>query len=689
MNDNSRLIDSFLQNEMSAAEKLAFENQLLTDRTLLEEFNIQKLIIKASETAGLKNEFAKQIRKKVIARRFIRWGIIVAIVAAGFVFYAIKSNLIFQHKGSEEMLKGFQPVERFDISNAADTIIETKDGVVFAIPAHAFGEGKNIQLEIKTALNAYEIMQNGLSTMSDTDMLQTAGMFCINGFTDGKPASLVKKINVNVPTSKINPAMQLFDGVEDSSGRINWVNPRPVEKELHTYDVNTLDFYPPKYIPTLKALKRDYQNKKYTDSLYYSFSGYPHSATPSSTSESPGKIDYFVSDSLKPTDRWGVDTAYYPTREIYQIDPANIKAIWNKQFSNTIIATKEFEERLRYMHSLCQPDYLEVYLRSLNKPLYKTDQLIADNSSGEIKNKFLEFASRKDGIVMVTDALQTKLSNYFQQKTKAYREAVEKTWVKYQAELERLNNIAEGKNREEALRKFTREETAFQEELCINLTEAYKQIGVNRNCTDTLIVPPPDKYYNVTISTQGWKNLDVYVFDATKNRQSMEYTDPNTGKIAKLSYKEVYISVKDEEKFDRLLVYLIPDNLTSFQLIQKKGNSFKESLNYLFRYDAVALAYKGNQPFFYRLVGLQPGEYTFSLLPVSVEVIKAELKKYSLNKAEALKTEFEYRLFEQKESMRQIQLLKDIRFREQIAFSIFNCYEGEYWPAKDSNSTKK
>ena len=65
----------------------------------------------------------------------------------------------------------------------------------------------------------------------------------------------------------------------------------------------------------------------------------------------------------------------------------------------------------------------------------------------------------------------------------------------------------------------------------------------------------------------------------------MEYTDPNTGKIAKLSYKEVYISVKDEEKFDRLLVYLIPDNLTSFQLIQKKGNSFKESLNYLFRYE--------------------------------------------------------------------------------------------------------
>lgn len=688
MNDNSRLIDSFLQNEMSVAEKLAFENQLLTDRTLLEEFNIQKLIIKASETAGLKNEFAKQIRKKVIARQFIRWGIIVAIVAAGFIFYAIKSNLIFQHKGSEEMLKGFQPVERFDISNAADTIIETKDGVVFAIPAHAFAGSNNIQLEIKTALNAYEIMQNGLSTMSDNDMLQTAGMFCINGFADGKPASLVKKINVSVPAKKINPAMQLFDGVEDSSGSINWVNPKPVEKELRTYDISTLDFYPPKYIPTLKALKKNYLDKKYTDSLYYSFSGYPHSAIPANTSESPTKNDYFVSDSLKPYDRWAVDSTYYPTGGIYQIDPAKIKAIWNQQFNNTIIATKEFEERLRYMHSLCQPDYLEVYLRSLNKPLYKTDQQIADNSSGEIKNKFLEFANRKDGGIMMADGLQEKLSNYFQQKSKAYREAVEKTWTKYQVELERLNNIADEKDREESLRKFTREETVFKEELCINLTEAYNQIGIKRNCNDTVIVPPADKYYNIIISTPGWKNLDVYVFDATKNRQSMEYTDPNTGKTAKLNYKDVYISIKDEEKFDRVLVYLVPDSLSSFQLMQKKGSSFKESLNSLFRYDAVALAYKGNQPFFYRLSGLHPGEYTFSLLPVSEAVIKAELKKYSLNKAEELKTEFEYRLFEQKENMRQIQLLKDTRFREQAAFSIFNCYDGEYWPAKDSASKK-
>ena len=237
--------------------------------------------------------------------------------------------------------------------------------------------------------------------------------------------------------------------------------------------------------------------------------------------------------------------------------------------------------------------------------------------------------------------------------------------------------------------KFSREDKIFNEELCINLTEAYKQIGVNKHCNDTIIVPPADKYYNVTITTTGWKNLDVYVFDGTKNRQSMTYTDPNTGKVAKLTYAESSIIIANEEKFDRVLVYMVPDSLSSFQLISKKGNSFKEKLNSLFRYDAVVLAYKGNQAFFYRHTGLQAKEYTFTLLPVSETAIMAELKKYDLNKAEELKTEFKYRMFEQKENMRQIQLEKDITFREQVARSIFNCYYGEDSPKMDSISVKK
>ena len=687
MDNNSILIDRYLQNEMSADEKTAFEEKLASDKNLQEEFNIQKQIIKATQNAGLKNEFAKAIKKRIITKQLIHWGIIAAIGLGAFIFYAVKTDL-FSHiaKGEKGAIaKGFPAPEKFDIDNANDTIIETKDGVVFAIPANAFNT-KNVQLEIRTALTPEDIIKSGLSTMSNGDLLQTAGMFSIKGFAGDKELSLIKEIAVSVPAKEINPAMQLFDGVPDSSGKINWVNPKPLEKNLRTYDISTLDFYPPKYIPTLKALGKNYQNKKYTDSLYYSFSGWPHTINSVAYEAiiSEGNVDTAdfseTSDTLKPSNiDYASDSLKFPNEfakhnEVYQIDPAIIRTIWDKKFNNTIIATKEFEERLKFMHSLCTPEFLEIYLKNLDKPLYITDQLIADKNTGEIRKKFLQFAARKDGGVIITNGLQQKLSNYFQQKSKAYREAVEKTWAKYNAALQRLDTIADTKNREAAIRNFAREENNFKEELCINLTDAYKQIGVKRNCTDT-IVPPVDKYYNVTIPTTGWKNLDAYVMEATVNRQSMEYKDPATGEIAKLIYSETNIKIENEVQFDRVLVYLVPDSLSSFQLVQKKENSYKENLNSLFKYDAVVLAYKGEQAYFYRQSNVAPKEYTFSLSPLTEAELKAALKIYSLNKTKELNTEFEYQLFEQQEVLRQLQLRKDQQFREKVAESIFSCHE--------------
>lgn len=682
MDNNSQLIDSYLQNEMSVGERAAFEQQLATDKDLQQELAIQQQIIKAAETAGLKSEFAKAIKKRLFNKHLLQAGIVIAILATAFTFYAIKSNLFTRHHTTENI----KAAEQFVINNAADTIIETKDGVVFAIPAHAFNaSSNNIQLEIRTALSAYDIMQNGLSTMSNDAMLQTAGMFYINGYENGQLVSLAKDINVSVPAREINPGMQLFDAVEDTDGHINWVNPKPVEKRLRTYDITSLDFYPPDYIPTVKALQKDYQNKKYTDSLYYSFSGYPHNIISEMPDKNPvavkkDSVVKIVEEVKKDTGRYVSDT----TRKIlddyieeryaghYEIDPSRIKAIWNKKFNNTILATKEFEERLRYLHTLCDKRYFDAYIQGLNKPLYGIDQLCADNSSGDIKKKFLEFTTRKDGAVIIADGMQEKLSNYFQRKYTAYRKASEQTWAKYEATLSRLNNIADDKRREEEMKNFARGNKNFEEELCINLTDAYKQIGISRACNNTVIQPAAN-YYNVNVSTTGWKNLDVYVMDATTNRQSISYRDPETGKTAALTYSEINMSIENQSQYDKVLVYLIPDSLSSFQLVPQRKNSFIESLNSLFHYDAVVLAYKGTQAFFYRQPAVQPKEYVFTLSPLSDEVLRTALKNYSHNKKKELRSEFEYQLFAQSETLRQIQLQKNLEFRVQVAVSIFSC----------------
>ena len=696
MNNNSIQIDRYLQNEMDTAEKAAFETRLQNDAELREELTLQQQIINAAMNAGLKQTFGKAIKQKILTRRLIN-GTIILIIAA-ISFYIVKT-IVFNDKTAT--VRG-QLIEKFEISNATDTIIETKDGIVFAIPAHAFrSDAATIQLEIKTALNAHDIIQNGLSTMSNDAMLQTAGMFYINGTADGKTVELVKQVSVSVPATTINPGMQLFDGIAGADGHINWVNPKPVDRSLRTYDITTLDFYPPKYIPALKALQKDYTNKIYTDSLYYSFSGYPR-PTATEPVENEMSAD---GDILNRGDSTGVDQGNGDRNDFldnfsdttkklkrepvldfvtdslrqssYQINPAIIHSIWDKRFNNTILATKEFEERLQYMHSLCTDKYLRIYLKNLDKPLYVADELcvkmISQSMFKYTDSKFFEFAARKDGGVMIANGMQQKLSIYFQQKYKAYKDAAERTWAKYQSTLDSLNNIADIKIKLQSIEDFTRNNKNFQEELCSNLHDAYRQLSKTYDCDGNPPLPPAKNYYNVNISSTGWKNLDVYVFDATQSRQSMKYTDSVTGKTATITYKEVNITIEKAEAYDRILVYLLPDSLSSFQRVKQNGSIFKEQLNALFKYDAVVLAYKGTQAYLLQQHDLQPQQYHFTLEPATGETLRSVLNNYSVDKDLAPKKDLDFQLFEQQEAARQMQLLKDMEFRKKIAASIFNC----------------
>ena len=781
MKNNTEQIGRYLQNEMNAEEKAAFKDQLSYDKDLQEELAIQQQILSAINTAGLKSKFGKAIRTKFINRLLIRWGI-VAIVVGSLAFYALRTN-IFSHSYDRE-LNTIPGAESFVIDNSKDTIIETEEGVVFGIPANAFGgDNKKISLEIKTAISPEKIMQQGLSTTSNGQLLQTAGMFYINGYVNERPVSLVKKIDVSVPAKNINPKMQLFNGVQDSSGRINWVNPKPIEKGLRTYDITTLDFYPTRYIPTLKALGKDYTNKKYTDSLYYSFSankynfsekdlatyggrifynkcaschimgkdatgpnlqgvlsrwdskehlkqwilnwdkavraGYPRAVevqnfSPATMQIFEGNLNNSELDTLiKWIDEWqpsintadeskpaqveerldaATDTTNKPfeikkdsttSYHHYEIDPSRIRAIWDPQFNNTILATKEFEERLHFLHELCTAEYFQGYLEMMDRPMYEIDQACADHSTGDIRKKFLEFASRKDGGVMIKEGMQEKLSEYFQKKYKAYKEAAEKTWAKREEELARLAAIADTKRREQATRDYIREDKNFTQEFCINLTDAYRQIGIKRTCNDTLPPPPPPKYYNVTIDTIGWKNLDAYVLEATANRESMSYTDPTTGKTATLTYKELSITIEDRAQYDNVLVYLLPDSLNSFQRIEEDGNVFKEKLNMLFKYDVVAIAYKGDKIFFYKQTAIQPGQYTYKLSSITKTELKKILNFYSKEKSSDMLNEYEYRVFEQNEARKEVELRKEQDFLWKVFVSIFHCAGEGMWDLRD------
>jgi len=87
MNNNSIQINSYLQNEMSAGERVAFEERLVTDRALREELDIQRQVIQAAVNAGLKISFAKAIRLKKIIQRCIAGSIATAIIITAVLLY--------------------------------------------------------------------------------------------------------------------------------------------------------------------------------------------------------------------------------------------------------------------------------------------------------------------------------------------------------------------------------------------------------------------------------------------------------------------------------------------------------------------------------------------------------------------------------------------------------------------------
>lgn len=93
MNNNSIAINNYLQNQMSPNERAAFEEQLAADKELQYELQVQRQIIKAAEYAGLKLEFARAIRQKIIIRNTITWGIIIIISIAIILLYNFRDRI--------------------------------------------------------------------------------------------------------------------------------------------------------------------------------------------------------------------------------------------------------------------------------------------------------------------------------------------------------------------------------------------------------------------------------------------------------------------------------------------------------------------------------------------------------------------------------------------------------------------
>jgi hypothetical protein len=791
-------IEKYLLGEMSSAEKKSFEEEINKDASLKQKVEAQRKIIEAVKQNALKASVKTGLKKAKLKSKLFKGGagltILTLAVISVLMLSKNKSNANLLHELNEKGTKDWAMADKnvspqvFQIDNTKDTVIETKGGMILAIPAGSFKTAKNenvnkpVELEVKEALDPATILSSGLSTMSGDRPLETGGMFYISARLDGDPLKIdpAKPINANVPTAEKKPGMLLFEGLRRTDGTIDWIAPKEIEKDLLTVDITSLNFYPPKYEDSLEGMGYDRHDKKFTDSLYFSFAALfdksDHSVTDTTVEYQLLPESLFMSEAKpnpdralgkkvfkancaachnfrsvvtgpaliavfhrvpQPADDWlykyiknnnkviASGDAYarklnadnddvdgmgefeflsdfelrslidfmktggdepidegqpFNYSNIQGINPAKIQSIWNEKFNNTILATKEFEERLKVIHKTYNENVLLLYVNNLDKPLWKIDSMAAQIASFPESEKFKEFMARREGGVKMKNSVTEKLSRYFEEKQKAYTEAAKKTLEKFYSE----NSKAEKKfseldeaHQEEALKT---ESDNFERELDINLKEAYRQLG-----KPWPTPRPAPAYYSVRVVDMGWKNVDVYteVFASTKERKTLDFTDQQSGKKAVIKYETVSVNVANDAGFDKIFAYVLADGLASYQLMYNspefsadaKGNdiSFELKLNELLKYDLVIVGFKGGEKYIYTENSIGRNTIKRINLTQSPESqINNTLSKMGRGSpTQKLEQEIEFRIKQKNEIIRKQNFEKAQNLRERIIPVIF------------------
>lgn len=288
----NQLIERYLNNELSAEGKQAFEAALKENQDLQKEFELHKLtteIIQRDSLRTLVKASGKWFRLKKMLVNSGMVLVIAAVLASALYFFAILSKDTAGKTNEPQILEqsllnrleqtlAFENIdpEYFRFTGESDVFLSAS-GVLLSITDESFLlDGKPYTgaaiIQWQEAQQASDIVKAGLSTKSGDQLLETQGMFSLNAFTpEGKKLQLTDQgVYVQVPVDELKKDMKLFTGVPGKDGQIDWQHPVELERLPKPKDMSRMDLFPPRYEPKLNELKW-FREKSKRDSLYLSF----------------------------------------------------------------------------------------------------------------------------------------------------------------------------------------------------------------------------------------------------------------------------------------------------------------------------------------------------------------------------------------------------------------------------------
>jgi hypothetical protein len=561
--------------------------------------------------------------------------------------------------------------EIFEIDPNKDNVIEGNQGTLIAAPKGCFLDknGKqvteNIQIEITECLSMEEMILSNLTTTSEGKPLETDGMIYINATANGEQLTIDKNnpIYIEIPTDKVKDGMQAYKGTRDEEGNMEWSDPKDLENYLVSIDLALLDFLPPGFGEAVQS-GIPFRNHKTAsdeliDSLYYSLSV----SDGSFLTQGFQRTDYNeaynlnnqVVDGKYTDDSYLTNSNYYDNVDTTSadslsegdyaiecgVDPAKIKVLKSEEFQNTLISTREFENRLKVIFNMCRTDIIDTYLNNIEKDLWEIDQIVSEKLSDNkfYQVQFTEFSQQKKTNVQGSKKYSTALKNYYETQLK-----------KIKSELENVKNKAV-------------EELQSKNEVAKNVATEYKELLFKR---ETFRM----QKYGFEWSETGWLNIDNGTMPKTWGPQRLEVIVKNGGTFDRIYSYVVYTSLKSLYRMntnDGELFFVGNQNERQMLMPKKKMAV------------GISIGYNDETPY----LGIQ--EFTTGdpkieiyLSKSSVEDIKKAIKPYDNYSTEnQVDKDLEYMTFFAKERERQKILQSEQKFIHSLWWIAFPCCEGD------------
>ncbi len=283
------------------------------------------------------------------------------------------------------------------------------------------------------------------------------------------------------------------------------------------------------------------------------------------------------------------------------LPPSKVLSIWKKEFDETILATRDFEKRMKAIHGACNEKVFNVYANQINKPLWELDEQVVKMGYPNFQN----FADERVGALKQDNAHMNTLRQFYESNISRFRDLAKKD-RNFQEALEMAwDNTLNTERSEESKRSDRRANQVYKDEFELNFSNVLNQLG--RKKTVGLTVRGSNSFSNrpkidsksltqsnPVMSASNVYNIDQFTRINTANRTSGEFTDKGTGKTAKITYYPFQASIQNAKVYDKLFLYLMPHELTSFQRINPINGKFDYALNNDIEYDMVFIGINEN-----------------------------------------------------------------------------------------------